>query len=159
MRESHLHKIELVENAFGALASACGHSSIAATSDDLHGDAIFCEKEIDVVLPDRELLGVLDPGGIERLRDGGLVLANMQSHPKSGVGFLDHQLHRFLLSTPRGVSRSDISHFVLRTVEDIREVRFVGMAFDGTTDSGLYASDGFVVSNCRCSLDLRTAEG
>lgn len=37
-------------------------------------------------------------------------------------------------------------------VDSVRMTRFNGWAYDASTSCGLYNSDGFVVSNCRCSF-------
>ena len=40
-----------------------------ATADDLHGDAVFCQREVDVVRAARGLLRELDPCGIEKFSE------------------------------------------------------------------------------------------
>ena len=45
-------------------------------------------------------------------------------------------------------SVSKLAHLVLLTVASVERTHYVGAAFDCTTESSLYCSDGFVVSNC-----------
>lgn len=47
----------------------------------------------------------------------------------------------------------DQSIFQLVPVKRKRFVSFHGMAYDASTDTGLYNSSGFVVKNCRCTLE------
>jgi hypothetical protein len=48
------------------------------------------------------------------------------------------------------VGRDDL--FCWKTVLDVGHEWFSGLAFDCTTETGLYNSDGYVVHNCRCAV-------
>jgi len=54
---------------------------------------------------------------------------------------------------PGGLDRvAADNHFVWLSVEKVELGNYYGLAFDYTTESSLYCSDGFVVSNCRCAF-------
>ena len=157
--ESDLDQVVLVENAFASLSSAFGNALITASADDLHGDAIFCEQEIQVVFAKRKLLSERESFGIENLRYHPLVLPDVKSQSEARSRLTDEQLDAFLLSSSSRMGWAGVGHiYSLRTIQDIREITFKGMAFDASTETELYCSDGFVVSNCRCSLELRAAK-
>lgn len=64
------------EDVFGALVEA-GHQVSARVSPvDLHGDARFCEPDVDVVRAERELVFALDTAAAQLLDDLALVLAD-----------------------------------------------------------------------------------
>lgn len=159
MPESDLDKIVMVEDIFGALKARCGLSRISASADYFHGDRVVAEEKIEVVFPQDRLLNELHPSGLEKLGKIPLVEADVEATGKSGSSTFDLDLKRVLLSTPSSVgSLLSDSHFYLSTVNLTRRVRFKGWAFDASTSVGMYCSDGFVVSNCRCSVSYRTAE-
>lgn len=155
-RDSDLYQVPLVEDAFGALKAVFGHATVATSRDDLHGDAVFCKEEIEVVFPQRILLGKLDSFGVERFREGGLMGANVKLHLESANCPSTHDIHRIFLPAPRSMGGGYIGHFAFLTVTGVEHVRFKGWAFDATTETSLYCSDGLVVSNCECSVEIVT---
>jgi hypothetical protein len=68
----------MVEDVFAAFRALAGYTRVLAVPNDLHGDAIFCEDEVDVVRSAGALLNVLDPCGIEQFCKLGFTWANMQ---------------------------------------------------------------------------------
>ncbi len=152
--KSDLDKMIITENAFSALKSAFGYSRIAPSSDDFHGDTdgLLDNEKVDVVFPERELLEEFDSFGLEKFRDGGFMWPDPDLPVESGNGASGHSLARILLPSSSGVSGVGIGHFVLVEIEKIEHTTFKGYAFDATTSTSLYCSDGFVVSNCECVL-------
>src|SRR5699024_7902691 len=63
---------------FDALAREGTLARVAATGDDLHGDAVWCEREVDVVVPHDGLLVEVDAPFAEHVCEPGLVLADVQ---------------------------------------------------------------------------------
>jgi len=45
-----------------------------------------------------------------------------------------------------------VGHWLTVPIEQVEWVHFEGWAYDAATESGIYLSDGFVVSNCRCNF-------
>lgn len=152
LSDADFDQVERIEDSFRALDATFSHARVAATADDLHGDAAFCQKEIDVILPNRVLLREFQACGLERLRKCGLVEADVQPEHAPTVRFSNEQLHRFLLASSSRVRWSDVCHYAFLTVKATTTRKYKGRAFDATTLSGLYCSDGFVVSNCDCSI-------
>lgn len=147
--------IPLVETAFHALKSVGMSSSAAASPYDLHGDAVFCERKVDVVVPTRSLLPEFDPSGIEQFSD---LVAPMRAG--------SFQLNALVLAASRLLAnakalgkRQDTlagvvkrSHGIFRwdRVLGVHRIAFLGGAYDATTSSALYLNNGYVVHNCRC---------
>jgi hypothetical protein len=154
--ESHLEKVHLVEDVFGAITASGVLPSVARSSHDLHGDRVFCEGEVEVVEPKRLLLPELDPCGIQKLRHPDLVLpdAGAEAGPSHRAG--DLGFSGIDLPTSGGMGGADArvlanAAFEWVAITHVSHGQFVGKAFDATTESSLYCSDGFVVSNCRSS--------
>ena len=208
---SRLHndfdKVPFVEDAFATLeAAGQGSQTVVSSSNDLHGDAVFCQREVNVVRAARGLLSELDARGIEQFSELGLPFADVQLTSKSSLrtlralltttlaalyGFMSARNLRLALSgghtgpLDQFLFRSGSQHdalflkqaidnratdaqalcdginalagFVKRSsvfrwdrVVAVGHVRFSGLAFDATTVTGLYNSDGYVVHNCRC---------
>jgi hypothetical protein len=82
--EINSENVPLVQNAFESLRASFSCSRATASRNDLHGDAMFCEPEVHVVEPTRDLLLVLDTRGIEKFSEFSFVGANMKSMFKSG---------------------------------------------------------------------------
>lgn len=153
MAEANLDQVETVKDYFASLRARFGHSIVAASSHDFHGDPVLNNK-IDVVFPDGKLLNKLDPCGMQRLREMFLVGTDVQFAGKANGRLFREQFNRLFLPAPGGVGRCNVSHDVcLLTIEDIRIDHYRGEAFDATTSAGLYRSDGFVVSNCKCTVE------
>lgn len=66
-----------IEQSFEALRALGRYTRVAATGDDLHGDAVFSDGEIDVVDIDRMLLGEGDSTFLEHPLEGDLVWADV----------------------------------------------------------------------------------
>lgn len=75
--ESDLEQMPVVEDLFAAVAALGTHTLVPAAGDDLHGDAEFCQGEVDVVRPAGGLLVVGDPSGIQHGGEGHLVGADV----------------------------------------------------------------------------------
>ncbi len=153
-------KIVLVENRFASLDPICGRSFVAASADDFHGDIVDLKKEVRVVFPGWMLLHEFDSFGSEHLCKGGLVLSNVHPKIEAARGALDKQLHAFLLTSARQIGGSDIGidslrHYSLQAIKAIRNGPLKTRAFDASTETGIYCSDGFVVSNCVCSEEYK----
>lgn len=153
--EGNLKQAPLVENEFESCASVPNTPCIANSASDLHGDRQFCQGEVEAIRPARGLLVVRDSGGIEKFREGYFVRTDTDpvvvpvDRPSSlSVGSVN-------LSSPCRVSSSDAridadSWFVWEKIHSVTSSHFEGYAYDCTTLTSLYCSDGFVVSNCRC---------
>src|SRR5699024_1394040 len=63
---------------FDALAREGTLARVAATGDDLHGDAVWCEREVDVVVPHDGLLVEVDAPLTEHVCEQDFVLADVQ---------------------------------------------------------------------------------
>ena len=73
-RESDLEEPpSTVAESFEAMRAVGSHARVPAASDDLHGDAVFCQGEVDVVDVDRMLLGEGDATFLEHPFEGDLV--------------------------------------------------------------------------------------
>lgn len=147
--KSDLKQVPLVEDAFESVRLVSRTVCIPPTSDDLHGDGVFCKGDIEVVVPTGSLLSVLDSCSFEQFREDGFVGTDVEVILRSGVGSEDFSLDG-VLHTPTGSVGSRLSSmFRLVHVDNISIVDFKGKAFDATTKTSLYNSNGFVVSNCR----------
>lgn len=152
--EADLDNAPFVEEAFEAARAGGADARIPASRDDLHGDAVYVEDEIDVVWPDRYLLAIADAGIVQKVRE--LLLARTDAEPTlvSGASSRDERLgpimHTASGRMSGGGSRS--GDLVLLPIRAVETIRFQGRAFDASTESGLYCSDGFVVKNCRCRM-------
>ena len=76
LSELDLEKVPVVEDVFAAVSERSPLSVRAATGEDLHGDAVFCQREVDVVSVQRGLLVIGDAGGVKHGREGDLMLAD-----------------------------------------------------------------------------------
>jgi hypothetical protein len=207
---SDLEYMPMVEDVFETFAAAGIPRRCSVASGDLHGDGIFCQSEVEIVIPTWQLLPVLDTCGCQHFRkdnftrtDVGLAFEPSPSRSTftrygmfhatdSGVGSCDLEfalatghsrpLDKFLFArgTTDHISTSNnsidslagYSEF-LRQSEDADSSRirgnnwpfrwervlvthakdFSGFAFDASTQTGVYCSDGFVVKNCRCAVE------
>ena len=153
----HHQKVPLVEDAFETCLAVGNNTGVAASGSDLHGDVVACYGEVQAVWPARNLLSVRDSGGIEKLREGNFVLSDTDPEGVPGVGAGLTDGRRVYLPAPSrvGGSYSGVpadDNFVWLRVHSVFPSEFVGYAFDCTTETSLYCSDGFVVGNCRCSF-------
>ena len=150
---AHLEDMPLAEDAFGTLCGDGTSARVASPRYDLHGDRDFCQGKVHVVRPDRQLLPILDSGGVEQYREGGLVLADAKLAQVAGLGAGELRGHAVDLPSAGGMGGGGALgfHFAFLSVVDVRVEQFEGWAFDGSTVTSLYCCDGFVVSNCRCS--------
>lgn len=157
--EVDFDKIPLVEDAFQSLLSGKSKSLIATSAHDLHGDKEFCKGEIQVIEPTNSLLPIFDSFFIEKLRENNLMSTNMQAILFSSNSPSDLCLDTIDLSSS-GLMSGTLSSYHLLHIQSIQYVEFKGKAFDATTETGIYNSNGFVVSNCRCFLqaDIKSIE-
>jgi len=153
-RDSNFQQMPLVEDAFETLLLSEGSiTRIPTASHDLHGDRIFCKGKIKVVKPTSRLLPILDSSGIEQFRDTGFMETNMKIILLSGNSSSSFGLNSVNLSSPGSVS-STLSGYNFVHISSIHNIRFKGKAFDAQTSSGLYNSNGFVVSNCKHAINV-----
>ena len=156
--EPHFEEVPLVEDVFESARTCGSYARVAAPGPDLHGDRVFCQGEVEVVRPARQLLPVWDSGGVEQLREGPLVRTDSEAERVSRARAGGESGDRVALSAPGGVRGPDAwvlaDHFVWLRVTAVAVGTFSGAAFDASTQSSLYCSAGFVVSNCRCTVGL-----
>src|SRR5699024_8770732 len=69
---------------FDALAREGTLARVAATGDDLHGDAVWCEREVDVVVPHDGLLVEVDAPLTEHVCEPDFVLPDVQPARMTG---------------------------------------------------------------------------
>ena len=150
--KSNLDQMPLVEDAFHSILSSGGLAKVATARHDLHGDRVFCKGEIQVIEPTNRLLAVLDPCGIKEFREGDFMRPDVKPVGPSSdsSGRLDGDT--IDLAAPSGVGRALPCSYEFVHIQSIHYATFIGKAFDATTESGLYNSNGFVVSNCRCYI-------
>lgn len=152
--ELDLEQVPSIENVAAAFRSVSGYTRIPIAGYDLHGDGIACHGEIEIVRPARQLLLVRNSGGIEKLRELDLVSADSVLQFKSRDGARDlcsdgvYLPSSCIMGGPDSWIAAD-DHFAWLRVSSISIGEFEGDAFDATTATSLYCSDGFVVSNCR----------
>ncbi len=152
----NLDQIHLVENVFESYFSSCPNAMIPASTHDFHGDIVSRQEKVRAVFPDRVLLDELDGSALQSLPKGNLMLPDTHLSAEADLCSFEKQLRRFLLSPACCMSGCCIGQFSLLTVKAIRIVHIKTRAFDASTASGWYCSDGFVVSNCGCSLEYGT---
>jgi len=146
-------QIPLVENAFKSLLSGGSKVVITTPAHDLHGDIVFCKGEIQVIKPTDSLLPILNSSGIEQFRENGFMGTNIKSVLLSGDSSSCFSLNAINL-TPSSIMSSTLSSYQFVHIQSIDYVKVKCKAFDATTESGLYNSNGFVVSNCRCLIRI-----
>lgn len=156
--ETDLEQMPLVEDAFETLLfSERRISTVAPSRDYFHGDGIFCKGEVKVINPTGSLLGVLDPIFLKKPSDSQFVGTNMEITGLSGFSASDFGLDTIDLSPPGSVS-SGLSVYRFVHISSLHNIRFNGKAFDASTQSGLYNSNGFVVSNCQHAINVINPE-
>lgn len=152
---SDLEEMPFVEDAFATVRALSRHSSVPATGNDLHGDGVFCQGEIEVVFPERKLLNEWDLGVLEELGEHDLVGANVQLHAeprgRASIKYFE-RVRLAATSRMRGGSVRPVHDFAFAKVVGVELVSFTGRAFDASTDYSLYCNDGIVVSNCTLAL-------
>lgn len=154
--KADLEQMPLVEDAFETLRSRGGLPRVATPADDLHGDRVFCQGEVEVVIATDRLLVERDADALQHAREGDFVRPDVQALLATGAGAGDLGFHRVNLAAAGGMGSGSAwsGHYVFLPVESVEQTWYTGMAYDATTESSLYCSDGFVVSNCRCELAL-----
>lgn len=84
--ESDLDQMPLVEDLYASVLAVGTHALVPAASDDLHGDAVFCQGEVDVVWPAGGLLVVGDPASVEQAGEHHFVGADVGVDVADGAG-------------------------------------------------------------------------
>jgi hypothetical protein len=102
-------KMPLVQDVFVALAAVSPRERVAASHLDLHGDAVFCESEVEVVHPTRQLLPVLDPCGVQKFCERALVWSNERLLLKAGLRAHTSLPERYLSAACRFVRRINLA--------------------------------------------------
>lgn len=147
----YFDKIPMVENVFESLLSSGSQTFVATPSHDFHGDRIFCEGEVEVVKPTGSLLPITDSFGIEKFRDSGFVGSDKKPIVLTSDSSFGLDGDTINLSSS-GIIGGGLPCYEFLHVLIIQYVDMKCKAFDATTGSGLYNSNGFVVSNCRCKV-------
>jgi len=147
----NFEKMPMVEDVFQSGLSSGYQTSVSSARHDFHGDRIFCKGEIKVIKPADGLLPVFDSGGIEKMRENGFIGPDMQKIVLPSDSPENLGLSRINLPTSGGMSGGlSGNHFILLKIQRIHYIKFIGKAFDASTETGLYNSNGFVVKNCGC---------
>ena len=102
--EADLEQMPVVEDLFAAVAAVGTHALVPAASDDLHGDAEFCQGEVDVVRPAGGLLVVGDPANVQHPGERDLVGADEAVDVRQGAGMSDPLAEGVRASTDGTVS-------------------------------------------------------
>lgn len=153
--ESYLKEIPTVEDAFESARSISGNSLVTAAGPNLHGDRICCKGKVEVVWPQGSLLPIFDSCGVEELREINFGWSDAEEEHCPALCSEGPGNQGVLLASPSSMSctHSRISaNFEWARIHEISFVNFKGLAFDASTPTSLYCSDGFVVSNCKCRL-------
>lgn len=79
LAELDLEEVPVVEDVFAAASETSPVAVRSAASGDLHGDAVFCEREVDVVTVAGSLLVESDPSAEEHVSERPLVLADARA--------------------------------------------------------------------------------
>jgi DNA topoisomerase IB/N-acetylglutamate synthase-like GNAT family acetyltransferase len=155
---SNFKNVPFVEDAFESLLPMGKLTRVAATTDDFHGDGVFCEGEIQIVIPANRLLFKFDSLGVEHFREYGFIKPNasLANVSTDGSGYPD--IEPIYLSAPGSVGSRLAGVFRLHRVVSVTRTQYKGKAFDATTASGVYNCDGFVVSNCRTMCEMVDAD-
>jgi hypothetical protein len=90
----NFEQMPLVEDGFAALFAVGRGSRVTASHHDFHGDAVFCEREVDVVHPTRQLLPVLDACGLEKVCELSLARSDTNLFFKAQLRSLQHGFGR-----------------------------------------------------------------
>jgi hypothetical protein len=154
-------QVPAIEDVFEAILPRGAYAVIPAASDDFHGDGQFCEGEVEVVNPARELMQEWDLGRPQESRELVLVGSDVHLEAKAGHRSALPSKQALLLAASGNVGSGATvaGHLRLLPIISVEHIHFTGYAFDGTTKSSLYCSDGFVVSNCsRVFSDLSTED-
>lgn len=147
---SDFDEMPFVEDAFAALVELGSFASGVPAPHDLHGDAQFCDPEVDVVRVDSALLGHLPSCGLEFSREPLLVGAGVQAET---------------LGVWHGVvAPVDLEGIDWVPVARVEESAFDGFVYDFTTTGHAYAVSGWkiILANCVRALaprpDMTAAE-
>ena len=164
---------------FDALATRGVLSRVAVAGDDLHGDAVWCEREVDVVVPHDGLLVEVDAPFAEHGCEHDLVLPDVQSSLVAGLGAgglagdgVDGAapvLGSLADRDPAGFEPSadgrlgdvvDAGEVLARhpglvvadEVVGVERDWFHGWAYDFQTSERAYSLDSLLIHNCRHTL-------
>lgn len=110
-REANLEQAPAtVAESFEAMRSVGTHARVPATSDDLHGDAVFCQGEVDVVDVDRVLLGEADATFLKHPFEGDLVWTDVVPVAEVAGGAFEQLLTGAALAAHGVVCGCDAAH-------------------------------------------------
>lgn len=164
---------------FDSLRAGGTLTRVTATGDDLHGDARWCEREVDVVVPDHGLLVEHDAPVTEHSCQHDLVFPDVQpalvaGHSTGGLagegvygaapvlGALPDGDASCFEAAPDGRlgdavdSREVLArHPGLVVADEVVSVErdwFHGWAYDFQTSEGAYSLDSLLIHNCRHTL-------
>lgn len=165
-----------VEDAFSSLLGVGAHRIVVPAADDLHGAAVFCDPEVDVVDLDDVLWVEAKPLHPQRFGKGVLVLGDSETPLMSRDGTRPLRILTVDLPATGSVGVPDESGtasgveggpsgahcfgsgrhlFTPVRVVSARAVWFEGDVFDATTEGACYLAGGIVVANCRRSFGAR----
>lgn len=166
--EIDFKQMKLFEDAFSALQDSFPVvRGFAAARSYFHGDEVFTYGEVDIVFPKRDLLPVLDSGGVEHLCKCPLMKTYADSVHVASCRPCQERFEFVFRSAsgnlsgadnslPLGFTKPLPSFFHCARVVSAHWSTFEGLAFDASTSNAIYNAGGFVVKNCQCSVDYIT---
>ncbi|MCJ7669583.1 MAG: hypothetical protein MUO61_03585 [Dehalococcoidia bacterium] len=161
--QSYFNEMPTIQDVFNSLVPTFGYATIASPRTYFHGDEIFAYGEVDVVLPTRNLLPVLDIMGIKEFCESNFMGSNTNIPCMAGIGSSHNACKGVGIATPSIVGSPNLIKSLFRghllpslfnstTVTHIETLHYNGWAYDASTSTGLYNSSGIIVKNCRCAL-------
>lgn len=109
LAELHLEQVPVVEDVFAAASELGPVAARTPSGEDLHGDAVFCHGEVDVVTVQRGLLVERDASLSEHGREGDLMRADADGAAVAGdrrrrndLGWSNHATGGFIGSCGPG---------------------------------------------------------
>lgn len=158
------------QDLFPTAVKVGSYSRVVASADDLHGAGRFCDPEIDVVDVQGILGDHLESLGLEGSRDRSFPFGRL-SEILDGLGAPTLRLDRVPLAPAGGVSGADHGGPIVgaglapssghrfgpcwHRVSSVDQFDYSGAVYDASTDGECYTVNGFVVANCRRSLNPR----
>lgn len=164
------------EDVFQTLSAVGSRAGISAAADDLHGDGVFVQGEVDVVVPHRSLLTVGDASPVEDAGEHLFIGAGMELHTLPSLSSGD--LYGHAVGCPVGRTLAHVHADAMQASQDrpvadaedpsevlgglpchvaadelvhVERDRFQGWAYDFQTGTGAYAANTLIVHNCRHS--------
>jgi SPP1 gp7 family putative phage head morphogenesis protein len=105
-RSSHgqnLEQVPTVEDVFKSSLLVRGHSGIASSASDLHGDRVFCQGKVQAIRPAGQLLLIWDSFGVEQLRKDHFARSDPDLSLEPGLGAGNLAVKRVLVASASDV--------------------------------------------------------